>query len=80
VHLPRPGLDGLGILPAGLAKVGVQIDKTGHGDKPRRVDDLGAGGGCIRHKPVADQKVGRRAADDGNPAEKKTHALPPSSR
>ena len=36
------GLDGLGVLPARLAQVGVQVDQAGQRDQPGGVDHLGA--------------------------------------
>ena len=39
---PAAGLDGLGVLPAGLAQVGVQVDQAGQRDQPGGVDHLGA--------------------------------------
>ena len=39
---PAAGLDGLGVLAAGLAQVGVQVDQAGQRDQPGGVDHLGA--------------------------------------
>ena len=62
---PRAGLDRLGVLPARLAQVGVQVDQAGQRDQSVGVDDLGAlGGGADRadrgDHAVAQQQVGRR--------------------
>ena len=38
----RTGLDGLGVLAAGLAQVGVQVDQARQRDESGRVDDLDA--------------------------------------
>ena len=42
---PGAGLDGLGVLAAGLAQVGVQVDQAGQRDQPVGVDD--------RRRPVS---------------------------
>ena len=57
------GVDRLGVLPAGLAQVGVQVDQPGQRDQPVGVDDLGAG--PVQARPdladhtVLEHQVGR---------------------
>jgi hypothetical protein len=48
------GLDRLGVLAAGFAQMGVQVDQTGQGDQPGGVDDLGA-----RRAPRRRRRSGR---------------------
>src|SRR5699024_1063828 len=57
---PGSARDGLRILPAGFAQVGVQVDEAGQRDEPDGVDDLGA----ARSKPGTDR--GDRAAVDAD--------------
>ncbi len=68
----RAGLDGLGVLAARLAQVGVQVDQAGQRDEPGGVDDLGV----VRASspvpiaaitPSREQQVGRLAAEDRAP-------------
>ena len=57
----RAGVDGLGLLAAGLAQVGVQVDQPGQGDQPVGVDGLVGVVGAHRaldEHPVADVQVG----------------------
>jgi len=83
---PGAGLDGFGVLPAGLAQVSVQVDQAGQGDQPGTVDHDGIRGGQARaglgHDAVADQQVGRRGTEDTHIGDQiRGHRLfPPSSR
>ena len=58
------GLDGLGVLAAGLAQVGVQVDQAGQRDQPGGVDHLGArhgqGSPIAAIRPSLMQDVGGR--------------------
>jgi hypothetical protein len=81
------GLDGLGVLAARLAQVGVQVDQAGERDQPGGVDDLGARRREVladRGDPaVLDQDVGGVAAVGARPLDQVVrHAgsFPPSSR
>ncbi len=60
----RAGLDRLGVLPARLAQVGVQVDQPGQRDQAVGVDDLGAGpaqtGADLGDHAVLEQEVARR--------------------
>ena len=62
------GVDGLGVLAAGLAQVRVQVDQAGQRDEPVGVHDLGAVGVEAGADPgddtVRQQQVGRLAAED----------------
>jgi hypothetical protein len=55
----RPGRNGLGVLPAGLAQVGVQIDEAGQHHCAATLDDLGTGG----HREIR-ADLGNLLADD----------------
>ena len=64
---PRAGLDRLGVLPARLAQVGVQVDQAGQGDQAVGVDAPArpartAPGPSSAIDAVAQQQVGRLAA------------------
>nr|BFE69657.1 hypothetical protein GCM10020092_029580 [Actinoplanes digitatis] len=77
----RAGLDGLGVLAAGLAQVGVQVDEAGERDEALGVDHLGAVGGPLGDHPVGDQQIGRVTAEKTDTLDQvRGHALPPSSR
>ena len=62
---PGAGLDGLGVLAARLAQVGVQVDQAGQGDQAVGVDDLRRRRRSARpdlgDHAVAQQQVGRRS-------------------
>ncbi len=62
------GLDGLGVLAAGLAQVGVQVDQAGQRDQPGGLDDLGSLGGeaaaDLLDHPVLEEQVGRLATEE----------------
>ena len=68
---PGAGHDGLGVLAAGLAQVGVQVDQAGQRDQPVGVDDLGAVGGQRRRRSSAitpsssSRSVGSPPSDPG---------------
>ena len=77
---PGAGLDGLGVLAAGFAQVGVQVDETRQGDQPVGVDRRGARGrAAFGDHPVADEQVGRLAAEHAHALDDVRH-LPPSKR
>ena len=65
----RAGGDGLGVLAAGFAQVGVQVDETGQSDEPVGVDDLRARARAVTERadgvdaPVLEQQVGRLSAE-----------------
>ena len=50
---PGAGLDRLGLLPAGLAQVGVEVDQAGGDDAAAGVEDGGAGGRRRGRSPTA---------------------------
>ena len=59
----RAGLDRLGVLAAGLAQVGVQVDQAGQGDQPVGVDRCTASWGVVPGSaitPSLQDQVGRR--------------------
>ena len=61
------GLDGLGVLAAGLAQVGVQVDQAGQRDQARRRRPprrrLGQAAADLGDDAVVDQQVGGVAAE-----------------
>ena len=63
---PAAGLDRLGVLAAGLAQVGVQVDQARQRDQPGGVDDLGAGRGQ-RVRPIAAIRPSATQQVDGSP-------------
>ena len=80
------GLDGLGVLAARLAQVGVQVDQPGQRDEPAGVDDLGAGRGQALadggDAAVLHQQVGGVPAQDAGPLDqvRRHEGAPPRSR
>ncbi|GAA3116509.1 hypothetical protein GCM10017600_41640 [Streptosporangium carneum] len=83
------GLDGLRVLPAGLAEVGVQVDQARQSDEAPGVDRLVTAQvlADLRDDAVADQDVDRLAAedpgaldDDGLHWISPPRSAPPSSR
>ena len=88
----RTALDGLGVLAAGLAQVGVQVDQAGQRDQALGVDDLGARGAepaaDLGDRAVLEQQVGGLGAEDGGALDQvaghssppTAGSLPPSSR
>ena len=59
----RTGFDVLGVLAAGLAQVGVQVDETGQQDLAGRVDDVGVVGIAEIRTDVGDLAVGDQYVD-----------------
>ena len=55
------GLDGLGVLAARLAQVGVQVDQAGQRDQAVGVDDLGAASASSAGADLGDHAVARAA-------------------
>src|SRR5690606_18125811 len=90
----RPRLDGLGVLPAGLAQMGVQVHQTRQRDQPVGVDDLRPG--LVQPGPhpgddaVAHQDVGGLPTENPSTLDHELHgettswpmagSEPPSSR
>ena len=74
----RAGLDRLGVLAAGLAQVGVQVDETGQRDQPAGVEHLRAGRRVIDEHAVVDVQVGGIAAQRAHTTENppRAHAAP----
>ena len=64
---PGAGLDGLGVLAARLAQVGVQVDQAGQRDQAVGVDDLGA----VRRQAGADLGDRRRPRSGGRSARRR---------
>ena len=66
-----PGGDRLGVLAAGLAQVGVEVDQTGKRHEPVGVEDVGALaeriGADLGDHPVLDEEVLAAAAERGPP-------------
>ncbi len=61
------GADGLGVLAAGLAQVGVEVDQAGQEHQAVGVDDLGsggAGGADLGDAALADEDVRSAAAEE----------------
>jgi hypothetical protein len=56
-------LHGLGVLAAGLAQVGVQVDQARQRDQSVGLDDLGADGRIRGQRAVGDGQVGRLATE-----------------
>ncbi|MDF9802525.1 hypothetical protein M2436_001072 [Streptomyces sp. HB372] len=71
---PGAGEDGLGVLAAGLAQMGVQVDQAGQQDLPLGLDHGGAGGveagADLGDGLAVDQDVPRLAAEDPRTADK----------
>ncbi len=59
----RAGFDVLGILPAGLAQVSVQVDEAGQQNLAGRVDDIGIVGNGKPGTDVGDLAVGHEHVD-----------------
>ena len=80
----RPGAcgHGLGILPARLTQVGVQVDQPGQQDRTRAVDDLRRlkPGPDLRDHPVLDTDVDDVPAERPDVLEYRHASCPPSSR
>src|SRR5690606_1263420 len=76
------GLDGLGVLAAGLAQVGVEVDEAGQGDRAAAVDLLAVAreaGADLGDLAAVDADVDRFPPKD--PYVTDDHAVsPPSSR
>jgi hypothetical protein len=75
------GRDGLGVLAAGLAQVGVQVDPARQRDEAARVQDVGAAqaGAEAGDDPVLDEQIGRLTAEQGRAADQPAHDAPPAS-
>ncbi len=77
------GLHGLGVLPAGLAQMGVQVDQAGQRDQPVALDDVRAGGAQagpdLADAAVGQQQVDRLPAEGSYPPQQvRAHSLSPS--
>src|SRR5262249_22054097 len=75
----------LGVLAAGFAQMGVQVDQSGQHDQSIGIDDLRAAGTGVLaggdHDPGADQQIGRFGSDDGSALDQvRGHFCPPSIR
>ena len=79
----RAGLDGLGVLPAGLAEVGVQVDEPGQRDETARVDDLDPLrrlGGRRGDPAVLEEQVLGLATEDAHALDQVvSHSSPPTA-
>ena len=79
---PGAGGDGLGVLPAGFAEVGVQVDQSGQRDQTGGVDALRIGSqvGRVDEPAVADRQVATALAGPIGAGDQQVgHSSPPSS-
>ena len=79
---PGAGGDGLGVLPAGFAEVGVQVDQSGQRNEAGGVDALRIGTqvGRVDEPAVPDRQVaGALAGPIGADDQQVGHSSPPSS-